>query len=280
MTEAEVTKAYDVLDNDSIAWLMKNKERSLEVEQKLKPIKDVAYGDDPLQKLDIYLPQGAKKLPVLIDIHGGGWCMGSKSARAIPAEPVTKHNILWISIDYGLAPKHSLDTIIDHVRQAVAWVYKNIASYGGDPERIFVTGNSAGGHLAATTLMPGWHNNHKVPHNVIRGAICVSGIYDMESMMHTNIESKNALQLTLEDARRTSPLYNLPKEPVPVILAYGQNEPKGYSLEATVYAQALRQKGLEPTVIEVANCGHFTIMNEFVHEERKLFQALLRIILN
>lgn len=278
MTEAEVTMAYDVMNPDSVAWLAKNRERALEVEKRLMPVKDVSYGSDEMQKLDIYAPHGAKALPVLIDIHGGGWCLGSKDSRAIPAEPVIKHGIIWVSINYGLAPKHTLDGIIDHVRQAIGWLYKNIASFGGDPERMYSTGNSAGGHLAATTLMPGWHKAYNVPQTVIKGVISVSGVYDMESIRFTNIESKEALHLSQEDAKRGSPLYHLPQHKLPVILAYGQNEPAGYSLEAKTYADALSSAGIQAKVIEVANRDHFSIMNEFVNSDGELFKAVLAMI--
>ncbi len=278
MTEAEVTRAYDVMKPEVFAWLTKNREEALVVEKRLKPIKDVSYGSDERQKLDIYAPQDAKGLPVLIDIHGGGWCMGSKEPRAIPAEPVMKHGMVWVSINYGFAPKHTLDAIIDHVRQAIGWLYRNIASYGGDPERMYSTGNSAGAHLAATALMPGWHDAHKVPHDVIKGAICVSGVYDMQSICFANIESKEALKLSLDDAKRGSPLYHLPNHAPKVILAYGQNEPPGYSLEAKAYAKALASAGKEAKVIEVANVDHFPIMNEFLNVEGELFKALLIMI--
>ncbi len=277
MTPAEVTKAFDVMDEDAYVWLAKNRERSPEVAKELKPFKDIAYGKEECQKLDIYIPKGGdvEGAPVLVDIHGGGWCTGSKNSRSIPAKRVTENGIIWVTIEYGFAPTYSIDDIIDHVRQAIAWVYKNIASYGGDPEKIYVTGNSAGGHLAATSLMPDWHERYHLPKDVIRGAFCVSGIYNMECMMYAEIESKDALKLTEDDAKRTSPLYHLPEGDPAIILAYGQKEPFGYSREANIYAEALRKAGKDVQVIEVANHGHFTIMNDFENADSELFKAIL-----
>ncbi len=281
MSEELVTKAYSVMDTipDSLGWLAKNRARSFELANKLQPHKDIPYGSEECQRLDIYLPKEASNAPVLIDIHGGGWCTGSKNARAIPAKTVTEHGAIWVTIDYGFAPTYTIDQIIDHVRTAISWVYKNINRYGGDQERMFITGNSAGAHLAATALMTGWHEAYRVPQDVIQGAFCISGVYDMESMMYAGIESREILKLTLQGAKRVSPLYHLPnKSDRPIVLIYGQKEPFGYQLEANVYAEALQAAGNKVEVVEVKGKDHFTIMNEFEDADSALFKAFIKAI--
>jgi len=101
--------------------------------------------------------------------------------------------------------------IIAHVRHAVAWTYKNIAQYGGDPARLYMYGMSAGAHLASTTLMPGWHKDFGLPEDVIKGLVAMSGIYDLCTLAHApQADSQKALQMTLEESRRDSPFYHLP----------------------------------------------------------------------
>ena len=112
MTVNQLTEAYD--DYKTIpnldALLQENRERAQTVKAKLNPIQNVAYGSEIIEKLDIYAPQNAKKMPVIISIHGGGWTMGSKNPWAIPAETLMskgiypsqltmdlRHNTGWIT---------------------------------------------------------------------------------------------------------------------------------------------------------------------------------------
>ena len=92
--------------------------------------------------------------------------------------------VLWVPIDYGLAPDYTIDQIVEHTRAAVAWVYRNITAYGGDPENIYVSGNSAGGHLTGALLMPGWHQTHGLSEQVIKGACAMSGVFDLQALVH------------------------------------------------------------------------------------------------
>jgi arylformamidase len=146
MTANQLTEAYD--DYRAIpnfdALLAGNRERAQTVKTRLNPTLDIAYGSEPIQKLDIYAPKNLQKMPVIISIHGGGWTMGSKNPWAIPAETLMSKGILSVSIDYGLAPQYRMKDIIAHVRYAIAWVYRNVNQYGGDLNRLYIYGMSAG----------------------------------------------------------------------------------------------------------------------------------------
>ena len=275
MTPKELDDAYNVFNSisDPLGWLEANRKRAAEVTERLKPVKDVSYGPEPLQKLDIYAPSGVKDAPVIIEIHGGGWVSGSKEPRSICAEPLMKEGILWVPIDYGLAPNYSIHDIIDHTRKAIGWVHEHIAAYGGSPEKLYVFGNSAGGHLAATTLMPGWEKA-----DCIKGAICLSGVYDMRAMFYADGDIQKALKMSLEDAKATSPLLHLPARKVPVVIAYGEKEPPVYHYESTTYANALKDIGLDTTLIEVPEANHFSIINELAHTDGQLYRAVLDLL--
>lgn len=249
MTVRQLTEAYDdyiTIPNFDVL-LQENRERAQTVKARLNPIHDVAYGAETVHKLDIYAPKYSKKMPVIISIHGGGWTMGSKNPWAIPAENLMAKGIISVSIDYGLAPQYQMEDIIAHIRHAIAWVYKNIAQYGGDPNRLYIYGFSAGAHLAGTTLMPNWHKDFGLPEDVIKGVVAMSGIYDLCTLVYApQSESQKALQMTLEESRHASPLYHLPKHSIPSIVAYGEKEPLVlYRFEANNYAQALQNAGLQ-----------------------------------
>lgn len=282
MTENQLTEAYSIykaipnLDD----LLQKYRERAQTVQARLNPILNVTYGSEIIQKLDIYTPKSAKKMPVLISVHGGGWTIGSKTPWAIPAEILMSNGISSVSIDYGLAPQYRMNEIISHVRHAVAWVYKNIAQYGGDPNRLYIYGISAGAHLASTTLMPNWHKEFALPEDVIKGLVAMSGIYDLCPIVHApQIKLQKALQMTLEESFRDSPLYHLPKHSIPSIIAYGEKEPLiPFRLEAQHYAHQLQKAGCPVSLIEVPDANHFDMINELANPDGKAFKELMKMI--
>lgn len=255
---------------DPMKWLEDNRKQGEAAKERLKPIEDVVYGLDPMQKLDIYVPKYSKKAPVLIDVHGGGWSAGSKNPRSAVAEPLLEKGIMVAAIDYGLAPKYSLGQIIDHVHQAVTWVHQNIERYGGDPNQLFISGNSAGAHLAATTL------KHFSP--ILKGAFLSSGIFNMEEIARGKGGSLIALRLSQEEAYHFSPLYDLPKHPLPVVIAYGENESIAYMNESTTYAAALKKAGCNVTLIATPHAHHFDMINEIGNTEGELFKVAVDLI--
>jgi arylformamidase len=101
------------------------------------------------QVLDVYAPEGAKNLPVVFWIHGGGWQAGNKSMVGVKPKAFTEAGFVFVSINYRLLPTVDMGALTSDVATALGWVHKNIAAYGGDPTRLLVMGHSAGGQLAA-----------------------------------------------------------------------------------------------------------------------------------
>ncbi len=282
MTASQLTEAYD--DYKAVpnldALLKENRERAQTIKTRLNPISDVAYGSEGIQKLDIYAQKNLKQMPVIISLHGGGWTMGSKNPWAISAETLMSKGILSVSVDYGLAPRYRMQDIIAHVRDAIAWIYKNIDQYDGDPNRLYIYGMSAGAHLASTALMPNWHKNYDLPEDVIKGLIAMSGIYDLCTLVHApQADSQKALQMTLEESQRDSPLYHPPHHSIPVIIAYGEKEPLIlYHIEASNYAHKLQKADCNVSLIEVPSANHFDMINELVNTEGKVFKAVIEML--
>ena len=112
--------------------------------------RDIAYATaHERQVLDVYAPAGAKNLPVVFWIHGGGWQSGNKSMVALKPKAFMDHGLVFVSINHRLLPTVDMGAITRDVASALGWVYKNIATYGGDPTRLLVMGHSSGGQLAA-----------------------------------------------------------------------------------------------------------------------------------
>jgi acetyl esterase/lipase len=152
---------------------------------------DIPYvdGGHKLQKLDVYTPQhpAAGKLPVMFWIHGGGWQVGDKNDVAIKPKALTERGMVFVSTNYRLLPEVTMDVLTRDVAAALGWVHRNIASHGGDPNRIFVAGHSAGAQLAALLCVDDRYlKEQSVPFEVLKGCIPVDGdTYDIPKIIMT-----------------------------------------------------------------------------------------------
>ena len=113
--------------------------------------RDIPYADKPdeRQVLDVYAPKGAKGLPVVFWIHGGGWQTGDKKEVQLKPQAFTDKGFVFVSTNYRLLPAVDMGTIVRDVAKSVRWVHDHIAEYGGDPKRVLVGGHSAGAQLTA-----------------------------------------------------------------------------------------------------------------------------------
>lgn len=148
---------------------------------------DIPYANpaDARQKLDLYAPDGAKDLPVVFWIHGGGWQAGDKSEIELKPQAFMDHGCIFVSTNYRLLPDVEMESIIRDVAQAAGWVHDHIAEYGGDPERIIVGGHSAGAQLAALICTDDRYLHEVgVPFSALKGCFPVDGdTYDIPAII-------------------------------------------------------------------------------------------------
>ncbi|HLW64048.1 MAG TPA: serine hydrolase [Gemmataceae bacterium] len=113
--------------------------------------RDIPYVEkgDERQVLDVYSPKNAKNLPVVFWIHGGGWQTGDKSDVQVKPQAFMDKGFVFVSTNYRLLPKVDMGTIVRDVAKSMHWVHEHVAEYGGDPNRLYVMGHSAGAQLAA-----------------------------------------------------------------------------------------------------------------------------------
>ena len=138
--------------------------------------KDIAYGKDDKQKLDVYSPKGAKELPVVVYVHGGEWTKGDKSEVSYKPRFFNENGIVFVSVNYRLAPAAQHPAHVSDVAAAVRWVVDHVAEYGGDPKKIVLMGHSAGCHLVAlATLDPQYLAKVGLKPADLRGVVAWSG---------------------------------------------------------------------------------------------------------
>jgi arylformamidase len=139
------------------------------------------------QVLDVHAPAGASKLPVVFWIHGGGWQTGDKSSVQEKPRAFVKRGFVFVSTNYRLLPEVAMEDIVADVAAALAWVHRNIARHGGDPERVLVMGHSAGAQLAALVCTDDrLLRKAGAPFSMLKGCVPVDGdTYDVPAIIET-----------------------------------------------------------------------------------------------
>jgi len=271
--QLDVAKTIDNLP----LYQQENAKMSAHAAAELACTRDISCGEDHIQKLDIF-PSAIEHAPILLDIHGGGWRTGSKDLRSFPANTVTNAGITWVPIDYGLAPNYTIDQIVHHVRSALAWVYDNVRTHGGDPDRIYISGNSAGGHLTGCILMPGWHSDYGLPEDVVKGACAISGVFDLKALVYAEYGYNDDLTMNVETAHLYSPLFHLPRSGCPLLVSYGAQEPDEFRRQSHVFCEAWKEKGFSANEIIVEGAHHFSMARQMADPDSSLFKAVVEMV--
>jgi len=237
---------------------------------------DIAYGSSPLEKLDVF-PSAKANAPVVVFIHGGYWRSLDKSQHSFVA-PVFKNEGACVFIpNYDLCPAVQISDIVMQMVKALAWIYRNARKFGGDPHRISVVGHSAGGHLATQLLTCVWNAYAKdLPPELVKGAMAISGLYDMEPLMHTPF-LKDSLKLTPEQVALTSPaLFPRPAKGVLYTLV-GANESDEFLRHNNLMREAWGRRTV-PVCETVPDCNHFSILEELSAPWTKLHKHAIELM--
>lgn len=236
--------------------------------------KGLSFGPGPEETLDLF-PAG-DGAPLLAFVHGGYWRALSKNESSFMAPCLADQGIATAVVNYTLRPYATLDEITAEVRRATAWLYHNVRAYGCDPERMFVAGSSAGGHLAGMLVSRGWHAAFDVPEDVIKGGVLLSGLYDLEPIRLSYANEWVGLDET--SARRNSPRHQLPDTGCALILSYGGSETDEFKRQSEDYAAAWRSAGFEADCFEVTERNHFDIPFELTDPASVLTSRLREMV--
>jgi len=209
-------------------------EAKYEVETKIA----LPYGKHPLQKVDIYLPKGAKGFPCVLVIHGGAWVGGKRGMFGMFCKALARRGIGAATCDYRLAPEFVYPAFMEDVAAALVLVRKEFAEAGGDIRRLFVTGHSAGGHISALLATNAkFLKKYGLTPKDIAGVAPVSGVYRI---------IKNPFKAFGDDPRiwrDASPIDHISKDLPPFLIIYGEKEMLP-ALTAIRFEKALRDKGV------------------------------------
>jgi arylformamidase len=199
-----------------------------------------SYGPTPVEHLDVYSAKAAKA-PIHIFVHGGAWRVGDARGNAFCAEPFVRAGAHFVVIDFINVDKAggSLLPMVEQVRRAIAWVHKNAATLGGDPDRIFLSGHSSGAHLAAAAITTDGTGDHAMPPGAVKGAVLVSGMYDLKPVRLS--ARSRYIKFTDEMEEVLSPERHLSRVTQPLVLAYGTLETPEFQRQTRDYFTALNK---------------------------------------
>jgi arylformamidase len=225
------------------------------VRQRLGAPKRIAYGPGEHEQLDLFAVK-QPNAPVNVFIHGGAWRLRWAKDYAFIAEMFVRAGANFIALDFDGVEntKGNLLPMADQVRRAVAFVYKNAKDLGVDANRLYVSGQSSGAHLAGNVVVTDW-TQYGVPADIVKGALLCSGMYDLKPVRLSKRSEYVAFTDEVED--KLSSQRHLDKLNCPVIVAYGTYETPEFQRQNREFAAAVKAAGKPATLLVGEGYNHF-----------------------
>lgn len=267
MNRAELDAAYNnrAAVSAYADIVVRRKEQSERVRRARRFHADLRYGESERERLDFF-PAETADAPLLAFIHGGYWQANDKEPSSFLVEGPLAHGISVALIEYTLAPQADIDRIVDEVNRALDWLASHAPDLGADPRKVYVSGHSAGGHLAA--MMLGRPD--------LAGFLAISGLFDLEPIRLSYLNDK--LHLTEASALRNSPKLQLPGKCREVVVAVGAKELPELVRQSNDYAAALKENNLPAEYLPLPGHDHFSILDELARPEGRLCTRLAHSI--
>jgi acetyl esterase/lipase len=252
--------------------------RTTQTRAELPHYLDLPYGEDPKQKLDLYLPKGkVSRAPVFLFLHGGGFREGDRAQYGYIASSFAKHGIITAVASYRLTgdgfkfPDQPQDAQL-----AVKWLYTHVRKYGGNPRRLYVGGHSAGAVLSAEIFVDrSWMTALHIPKGAVHGMVPVSGKYDLRTPGRPGEGDTFAPTPELQ-AQASAVLHIV--DPVPAaVVALGSTE-KPLVPDSTEFARKLREAGSNTQLLVIDGFDHKDTVKTLADDQGQLFKAILAMI--
>jgi acetyl esterase/lipase len=250
---------------DSAQWIARWTARTREIRALHPEHLDLAYGDRPRNRIDLYR-SGAREAPLLAFIHGGYWQRNSKEVFGCLAEGLLVHGIDVAMIGYTLCPEIRLSGIVDEIDRALAWLAERAPAHGFPARRIAVSGWSAGGHLTAMAMR----------HPAVAAGLAISGIFDLEPIRLGSLNQ--AVRLDPGEVERLSPTRQLPDHAGSLSIAYGEAELPELQRQSREFYTAWRAAGLPGQLAPIPGRDHFSILDELHRPDGALAAAVCRLV--
>ncbi len=235
----------------------------------VRVLRDVAYGTDPRQRLDIFLPRQTdlRDLPVLLFMHGGAWTHGTKDWCGFMAPPIARQPAIFVSVGYRLIPTVSFPAPVLDCIAALRWITKHITEHGGSPHRLFVGGHSAGGQIAALmALRKDWLAQGGLSMDAIKGCFCLAATHNRR-MINPAIAPDHVQPEPPDAIASDSPLSMAAGATVPFFIAWGGLDDDRLERTGRQMIAALTSTGCEVRSLVLPDCDHFSVHLNTQHRD-------------
>lgn len=268
-TQEEIDRAYDPMLGRDPAVLVKAWCGRSEASRELhRTTLDLSYGPSLAERMDIFYADApdtnSPHAPVHVFFHGGYWRSLSHREFSFIVDDLVKAGITVAVVNYALCPQVRFSELVRQAQAAVAYVYTHAAELGVDPEQLSISGHSAGGHLCALLMSTDWEGTFGLPNQLIRGALCVSGLYDLRPFPWSWLQPK--LQLTGRDVQEFSPLWQPCRVPGAIKLAAGELESDEFAWQMSRYAEHVSEQGQTVTQQLLPNDDHFSVLEHYLND--------------
>src|SRR5262245_26603943 len=273
-TQDQLDRAYDqrVWATNAAEVIERYATASADVRRRVRRLADVPYGRTAEERLDVF-PAATGNAPVHVFVHGGAWRGGRKDDYSFPAETPVAAGAHYVALDFASIPAARLPEMAAQVRRAIAWVSANARSFGGDPERLYLSGHSSGAHLAAVALATDW-TALGLPGPPVRAALCAGGMYDLRAPL---LSARSAyVQVSREEEDQLSPARHADRIRCPVVVAHGERESPEFQRQAVEFAAALRAAGREVELVVGRGLNHFEMLETLGRPDGLLARVVLR----
>jgi arylformamidase len=191
------------------------------------------------------------------------------------APALVEAGLCSVFVNYELCPTVSIDEIVRQVRAAIAWAYRHGAEFGADPNRLTISGHSVGRHLVAMALETDWQGVYGLPADLIKGAVAISGLYDLGFVPYSYVQQK--VQASWDQVRRLSPIRHLPSSAPPLLVAVGGDETSEFRRQSRDFLAAWQGAGLPGSWLEPPGKHHLSVLEEIENPASELHRALVRM---
>lgn len=235
---------------------------------------DVAYGEGAGETVDLFLPEAAGG-PVHMFIHGGYWRLLDKGDFSYLAEPVVAAGAAVAMTNYALCPEVTVTEIVRQQRAAAAWLWRNAAEFGADPNRIHISGHSAGGHLAAMLMATDWPAfDDDLPVDLVKSGIAISGVFELEPLL--GVSTNDDLRMDEAEALANSPVLLSPATDAPLVVCAGAGELGEFTRQSRDFAASWKEKGAPVEHFELPGEDHFTIVDGMADPDDPITRVILK----
>jgi arylformamidase len=257
MDQQELDDAYDQLvyapNQPNITE--RREANNEKVRQVIGPPDRVAYGPAAIEKVEIHKTK-RPNAPIAIYLHGGAWPGGRAAQNAYVAEAFAKAGAHFVAVDFNnvLETGGDLFPMVDQCRRAIAWVYRNAASFAGDPQQIYLCGHSSGAHLGGRVLLADWTKDG-LPQGIIKAALLGSGMYDLRpvrlSKRGNYVKFTDAMEQALSAQRHIDRIHT------PIILMHGSLETPEFQRQSRDFYAALKAAGKPVQLVIGKGYNHY-----------------------